>query len=90
MASKKRVSHDDRVKMVILRDKGYSLQEITSKLKCNRSTVCRTLAKQRACGTVDDRKRSGKPRISTLRDDPALQRICLYNRRFTSSHLKRE
>ena len=90
MASKKRVSHDDRVKMVVLRDEGYSLQEIASKLKCNRSTVNRTLAKQRACGTVDDRKRSGRPRISTPRDDCALQRICLHNRRFTSSHLKRE
>ena len=44
MASKKRLSHDDRVKM---RDEGYSLQEIASKLKCNRSTVCRTLAMQR-------------------------------------------
>ena len=90
MASKKRVSHDDRVKMVVLPDEGYSLQEIASKLKCNRSTVYRTLAKQRACGTVDDRKRSGRPRISTPRDDRALQRICLHNRRFTSSHLKRE
>ena len=90
MASKKRVSHDDRVKMVVLRDEGYSLQEIASKLKCNRNTVCRTLAKQRACGTVDDRKRSGRPRISTHRDDRVLQRICLHNRRFTSSHLKRE
>ena len=90
MASKKRVSHDDRVKMVVLRDEGYSLQEIASKLKCNRSTVCRTLAKQRTCGTVDDRKKSGRPRISTPRDDRALQRICLHNRRFTSSHLKRE
>ena len=89
MASKKRISHDDRVKMVVLRDEGYSLQEIASKLKCNHSTVCRTLAKQRACGTVDDRKRSGRPRISTPRDDRALQRICLHNR-FTSSHLKRE
>ena len=89
MASKKRGSHDDRVKMVVLRDEGYSLQEIAS-LNCNCSTVCRTLAKQRACGTVDDRKRSGRPRISMPRDDRALQRICLHNRRFTSSHLKRE
>ena len=48
MASKKRVSHDDRVKMVVLRDEGYSLQEISSKMKCNHSTVYRTLAKQRA------------------------------------------
>ena len=77
MASKKRVSHDDRVKMIVLRDEGYSLQEIASKLKCNHSTVCITLAKQRECGTVGDRKRSGRPRISTPRDDRALQRICL-------------
>ena len=90
MASKKRVSHDGRVMMVVLLDEGYSLQETASKLKCNHSTVCRTLAKQRACGTVDDRKRSGRPRISTPRYDRALQRICLHNRRFTSSHLKRE
>ena len=66
MASKKRFSHDDRVKMVVLRDEGYSLQEIATKLKCNRSTVCRTLAKQRACGTVDDRKRSGRTRLEMI------------------------
>ena len=76
--------------MVVLRDEGYSLQQIASKLKCNRSIVCRALAKQRACGTVNDRKRSGRPRISMPRDDRTLQRICLHNRRFTSSHLKRE
>ena len=35
-------------------------------------------------------KRSERPRISTSRDNHALQRICLHNRRFTSSHLKRE
>ena len=52
--------------------------------------MCITLANQRKCGTVDDRKRSGRPRIATPRDDLALQRICLHNRRFTSSHLKRE
>ena len=30
--------------------------------------MCRTLAKQRARGTVDDRKRSGRPRISLKRE----------------------
>jgi len=46
MASKKRVCHD-KVKMVVLREDGYSLQQIVLKLKCNRSTVSRTLAKHR-------------------------------------------
>lgn len=76
--------------MVVLRDEGYSLQQIALKLKCNRSTVSRTLARHRTSGSVDDMKKSGRPKLSTSRDDRALQRICLQNRRFTSSQLKRE
>ena len=90
MAAQMRVSHDQRIKMIVLREEGYSLQEIATKLKCNRSTVSRTIARQKETGTVDDRRRSGRPKILTPREDRALQRICLQNRRFTSTQLRRE
>ena len=41
-------------------------------------------------GALKDRKRSGKPQISSSSEDRALARISFQNRRLTSTHLKRE
>ena len=64
MAAKKRISHDRGIKITKLREDGYSLQEIATKLKCNRSIVARTLARQKETGTMDDE--SGKNLVELL------------------------
>ena len=71
-------------------DEGYSLAAIADKVKCSRSCVSKTLLRVKETGTLKDRKRSGKPRISSSREDRALARISIQNRRLTSTHLKRE
>ena len=90
MVAKKQVSYENRVKIVVLREEGYSLSVIASKVKCSRSCVSKTLARLKETKSLKDRKRSGRPRISSLREDRALVRISTQNRRLTSSHLKRE
>ena len=69
MAARRRLSHDDRIKIVVLREEGYSLAEIASRIKTSRSCVSKTLSRLRETGSVDDRRRSGRPKISSQRQD---------------------
>ena len=56
-------------------DEGYSLAAIADKVKCNRSCVSKTLLRVKETGTLKERKRSGRPQISSSREDRALARI---------------
>jgi len=90
MVAGRRLSHDDRVKVIILKEEGYSVEAIAKRVKCSHSAVSKTVKRHKETGSVDDRPRSGRPRLSTLRDDRELLRISLRNRMFTSTQLKRE
>ena len=86
----RRLSHDDRMKIVILREEGYSMEAIGSRMKCSHSAVSKTLKRVRESGSVNDRPRSGRPRLSSARENRELVRISLRDRRLTSTQLKRE
>ena len=90
MAPKRRLSYEERVKIQVLRDKGYFLAAIADKVKCSRICVSKTLLRVKETGTLKDSDRRGRPRISSSREDRALARIIIQNRRLTSAHLKRE
>ena len=66
------------------------MEAIASRVKCSHSAVSKTLKRLKESGSVDDRPRSGRPRLSSARDDRELVRICLRNRRLTSTQLKRD
>ena len=53
MAPRKRLSHDNRIRLVVLRDVGYSVHQIATKVKCSLSIVSKTLKRQTDTGTVD-------------------------------------
>ena len=72
MASKK-LTLDEH----ILHEEGYSTVQIAKTIKHNQSSVSRTLSRLKKTGSVDDRKRTGRPRITTPREDRSLLRICL-------------
>ena len=90
MAQQRRLSHDDRVRLVVLRDVGYSVRQIAARVKCSPSTVSKTLKRLAETGGVDDRSRSGRPKISSARQDRALVNLSLKDRRKTSVDLKKE
>ena len=77
-------------KIVVVKDEGYSFETIASKVRYTRSCVSKTLLQVKETGTLKDRKIFGRPQVSTSREDRALARINVQNRRLTSSHLKRE
>ena len=90
MAAKRRLNHDTRIKIAVLREEGYSTTQIANRVKCSQSAVSKTLTRLKETGSVDDRKLSGRPRISNPREDRALVRISLNDRKLTSPQFKRE
>ena len=82
MAPKRRLSYEERVKIQVMRDKGYSLTAIADKVKCSCSCASKTLVRLKETGTLKDRKRSDRPQISSSREDRAVAQ----NRRLTSTH----
>ena len=53
-------------------DERYSLAAIAEKVKCSHSCVSKTLLRVKETGTLKDRKRSGRPQISSSMEDRAL------------------
>lgn len=84
------LSMDDRVKVVVLHDEGYSSRQIAAKVGCNQSTVLRIIKKKEKTGEIKDKQRTGRPRNSTKRQDRVLKRTCMGNRKLTSPQLLRE
>ena len=90
LLASRRLPHDDRVKVAVLRVEGYSMEAITSRVKSSHSAVSKTLKRLKESGSVDDRLCSGCPRLSSARDDRELVRISLRNRRLSNTQLKRD
>jgi transposase len=63
---------------------GMTQTEIANHLNCSRMTIHQLLVRVRATGTTSDRRRSGKPRKTTLRQDRHITLIHLRNRCVTA------
>ena len=71
MAPKRRLSYEESVKIQVLVDEGYFLAAIADKVKCSHSYVSKACLRVKETGTLKDRKRSGRPQISSSREDRA-------------------
>ena len=78
MVHRRRLTYEERVNIQVLRDEGYSIAAIADKMKCSHTvSVSKTLFKSKETGTLKDRMRSGRPRISSSREDRVLARISI-------------
>jgi len=84
------LSPDQRVKVVVLHEEGYSSTAIARKVGCTQSAVIKILQKQQQTGSTVDRQRCGRPKKSNARQDRVLRRTALANRRLTSPQLLRQ
>ena len=64
-----------RAQVTILWLEGYSERMIASKLHCGKTAVHTAKVNFMKYGNYKDRKRSGRPRKSTPRDDNVMKRI---------------
>lgn len=69
---------------------GLNSTEISAKLGIARRTVCDIVNRFKQTGSVDVRRRSGRPRITTRRDDLLIRRAAVKNPTLSSCLIKLE
>jgi transposase len=60
---------NERERAVVMFQAGITQTEIANHFICSRMTIYSLLVRVRATGTTSDRRRSGRPRETTLRQD---------------------
>jgi transposase len=90
MAKCKQMDKEKRIRVSVLAEEGYSCRQIAKRVGCSHSAVVKLLQKKNETGSVADRSRSGRPRLSNDRQDRVLRRTSLADRRLTSPQLVRQ
>ena len=85
MVSRAKIANMDRMRAIVLREQGHSMRQIAEQLKRSVSCVHRLISRFEETKSIQDRHRSGRPPVSTPRDDRVLARIQKKNRT-TPSH----
>ena len=75
---------NERERAVEMFQAGMTQTEISNHFNCSRLTIYRLFVRVRATGTTSDRRRSGRPRETTLRQDRHITLIHLRNRFVTA------
>ena len=75
-----RLTAEQRCKIVVLSELGFTSKNIASRIPCNSSCVRKTLTRYRSTGTTAERKHSGRPRKTTEKEDQLIQCLCRSDR----------
>ena len=62
------------------RDRGRHANDVVADFGCHVSTIYRLLERHRVTGDVSDRRRSGRPRVTSVRQDRVIRLTYLRNR----------
>ena len=84
------LSTDVRWKIIGMREAGMSLRQIARRLGHHHSTISRIVSKHQTTNSVKDLPRSGRPPVTSAREDRALGRIVRRNPFMNSTVLKRQ
>ena len=79
-----RLLQNERERAVGMFQTGMTQTEIVNHLNCSRMTIYQLLVRVRATSTTSDRRRSGSPRETTLRQDRHITLIHLRSRFVTA------
>ncbi|CAK9824990.1 Transposable element Tc1 transposase [Anthophora retusa] len=90
MSGKKELSIETRALIVSHHSIGKSNREIAKLLKLNRRTVDYNVKKYEDTGSLSNKKRSGRPKITTPAEDRAITIISKRNRRKTAPEITAE
>ncbi|MEQ2174200.1 hypothetical protein GOODEAATRI_005441 [Goodea atripinnis] len=81
---------DVGLKVVSLSHQGLSQAKIARQTGVSKSAIQALLQKHRKTGTVEDQKRSGRPRKLSGADERHIKLICLQNKKMSSSDITSE
>lgn len=87
MPKKSELSDHQRKLIMFLRKQGKNQNEIAKTVKCSRCAVQTTIKRFEETNSHSNRKRTGRKRVTTKREDRKLIRESLKNRKKTSSKL---
>ncbi|GFU86644.1 hypothetical protein TNCV_2268451 [Trichonephila clavipes] len=90
MAKFSYLPENKRYKTIRLKEEGYSMRQIATKVPSGPSTVVKTLKRFSETNFIADGGRSGRPRKTSLREDKLLLRISLSNRKLNSSQILKQ
>lgn len=90
MARQTQISLETRIKIVTLKKEGLSNAAIAKKLKVSEKGVRYCHIRYLTTGSYKDRKRSGQPRKTSLREDREIRRNSLCNRKLTAPQILSE
>ena len=80
---------EQRAKIVALREEGYTIREMADKLEVSKSGVDKFLKGYETKNDLAQKSRTGRPKVTTEREDRHLKRLSLENRFSTSSQLQK-
>ena len=89
-AKRRNLSTEERASIVAHIKDGLLIKDVAAMYKIHRDTVADIIKKHQELNTVVDRRRSGRPKKTTVREDRLLLRSSLKNRRLTSTALCKE
>ena len=75
MGRKKSLSEVQRAQIVTLRGQNLSERQISVQMGCSKTAVHQAIAKYQQDGSYTDKKRTGRPRVTTAREDNVMKKI---------------
>lgn len=84
MGTKRDIPNEVRAQISVLSKEGLSQRQIATRLKVCQSAVSRCLRRIGELKSYNSRQRSGRPRITSIRDDNAIRRTATAHPLFTS------
>ncbi len=74
IGKKQSLSKEKRAQIVTLSSLKFSVRQIEKKLKASKTAVSNAIVKYQNEGIVKDRKRSGRPRVTSSREDRLMRK----------------
>ena len=75
MGKKKSLSKVQRAQIVALHGQNLSERQISAQMWCSKTAMPQAIAKYQQDGSYIDKKRTGRPRVITAREDNVMKRI---------------
>ena len=90
MGKKKSLSEVQMAQIVALHGQNLSERLLSAQMGCSETAVHQAIAKYQEDGSYTDRKRSGRPRVSTAREDNLMRRIVMRSPTSSMKKIKAE
>lgn len=90
MAKRKQISLEKRVEIISHHNRGDSIRDIAKRMKISYKGVQNTIKRYQSTGGYTDRKRSGRPKITTPAEDQTIILTSKRDRRLTASQIRGE